>query len=230
MRPLKFEAARVHADGARALIGSSTRGKIMKRTLIAIAGMILLSIGTASAAPSLTITNLPAVSVTAYGLDRQEFALQTTILSVDPVKNTITIRGPEGQEETVEVGAEARKLGNLKPGDQMDTRYLRAVALQILPADSDKPSVDYSTSTTSNDDSGISVVDSHYTETVTTALSAIDMARDTVTLTGADGHKRIIDVRQLDKRDDFAKLKVGDLVRVTYMEALAISLDTNSAR
>jgi len=199
----------------------------MKHPFIAVAGLLLLSIGTASAAP---ITDLPGVSVTAYGLDRQEIALQTTILNVDPVQNTVTIRGPEGREETIEVGAQARGLDRLQAGDQVDTHYLRAVALQILPANSDKPGVEYSGSTTSNHDTGISVVESHYTETVTTTLSAIDMAHDTVTLTGADGHKRVIDVRQLDKRDDFSKLKVGDMVRVTYVEALAISLDPERAR
>jgi hypothetical protein len=202
---------------------------LITRTLIAVAGLGLLSIGTASAAP-LAITDLPGVSVTAYGLGRQEIALQTTILNVDPVKNTVTVRGPEGREETIEVGAEARKLDNLNPGDQVDANYLRAVALQILPANSDKPGVEYSGTTTTNHDSGVSVVESHYTETVTTTLSAIDMAHDTVTLTGADGHKRIIDVRELDKRDDFAKLKVGDMVRVTYVEALAISLDPKRDR
>jgi len=202
----------------------------MKRTLTAIAGLALLSISTAWAAPSLDVTDLPGVSVTAYGLDRQEIALQTTILNVDPVKNTVTIRSPEGQQETIRVGAAARRLDNLQPGDQVDAHYLRATALQILPANSDHPGIEYSGSTTASGDAGDSVVQSHYSETVTTTLSAIDMTHDTVTLTSADGNTRIIDVRDLDKRDDFAKLKVGDLVRVTYVEALAVSLDPKRAR
>lgn len=202
----------------------------MKRTLIAVASMTLLSISTAWATPSFAVTDLPGVSVTAYGLDRQEIALETTILNVDPIKNTVTVRGPEGREETVEVGADIRKRDKLKPGDQVDTHYLRAIALQVLPAQSDQPGIEYSGGTNASNDADNSVIQSHYTETVTTTLSAIDMVHDTVTLTGADGHARIIDVRELDKRDDFAKLKVGDLVRVTYVEALAISLDPKRAR
>jgi hypothetical protein len=225
MCPLKFEAAREWRTSHGFLLVQQHEEKIMKRTLIAFAAIALLSVSTAWAAPNIVVTDLPAVSVTAYTLERQDIALQATILQVDPVKNTITLQGPQGREETVQVGADARKLDQLKPGAQVDTHYVRAVTLQVLPANSDQPGVEYSGSTTAMHDADDSVIQSHYTETVTTTLSAIDMANDKVTLTGADGYARVVDVRELDKHADFAKYKVGDLVRVTYVEELAISLE-----
>jgi hypothetical protein len=60
---------------------------------------------------------------------------------------------------------------------------------------------------------------------VTAVLSAVDVARHTVTLIGADGHKRIVDIHQLKQRDTADKLKPGELVRITFVEAVAISLD-----
>lgn len=202
----------------------------MKRTMIALLCMASLSIGTAWASPSLAITDLPAVSVTAYGLERQQVTTETTILNVDPIKNTITITGPDQKAETVEVGANAHKLDGLKPGDRLDTHYLRAVALQVMPANSAELGVEYSGGTTATDDADGSFIQTHYAENVTAKLSAIDMAGGTVTLTGDDGYSRIVDVANLHKRDDVSKLKVGDLVSVTYVEELAISLDPKQAR
>jgi hypothetical protein len=118
----------------------------------------------------------------------------------------------------------------LKPGDKVNTHYLRAVALQLLPVGDGEPGVEYSGSTGATDDAGLAIFQSHHTETVTTVLSAIDAAHNTITLVGADGHKRIIDVHQLKQRNQLSKLKAGDLVRVTFVEAAAISLDPNNER
>ncbi|RDS81138.1 hypothetical protein DWU98_11380 [Dyella monticola] len=202
----------------------------MKRTLIALLCTALLPIGAAWSSPSLAIADLPAVSVTAYGLERQQVTTETTILNVDPIKNTITITGPDQHAETVEVRADARKLDRLKPGDRVDTHYLRAVALQVMPANSAKPGVEYSGGTEATNEGNGSFIQTHYTENVTATLSAMDMANGTVTLTGDDGYSRIVDVGNLHKREDVSKLKVGDLVSVTYVEELAISLDPKQAR
>jgi propanediol utilization protein len=168
---------------------------------------------------------LPAVTVNAYELERQDIALQTTIVQVDRANNTITVKGPEGQEETLEVSGRVRDLTELKVGDKVTAHYMRAVALQLLPADDGKPGVEYSGSAGATDDAEGAIFQSRHTETVTATLSAINVARNTITLTGADGHKRIIDVHQLKQRNQLGDLKAGDLVRVTYVDAAAISLD-----
>jgi hypothetical protein len=173
-------------------------------------------------------TVLPATTVNAYELERQDITLQTTVVQVDQANRTVTLKGPEGKEETIEVGDNVRDLSELKPGDKIISHYLRAVALQLLPADGGAPGVEYSGGTGGTDDAGRAAFHSHHTETVTTVLSAIDVAHNTVTLQGADGHKRIIDVHQLKQRGQLDKLKAGDLVRVTFVEASAISLDPKS--
>lgn len=188
-------------------------------------GLALLCMGGACSSAMAAPITLPAVTVNAYELERQDIALQTTIVQVDQAKRTITFKGPEGEEETIEVSGSLRDLSDLKPGDKVVARYLRAVALQLLPADGDEPGVEYSGSTSATDDAGRATFQSHHTETVTTVLAAIDMAHNTVTLVGADGHKRIVDVHQLKQRNQLSKLKAGDVVRVTYAEATAISLD-----
>jgi hypothetical protein len=200
--------------------------KFMKHaSLVFTAGMALLCVGAVGSSAIATPAMLPQVTVNAFELERQEIALQTTIVEVDKANKTVTVKGPEGQEETVKVSGSVRDLSDLKPGDTVTTHYLRAVALQLLPANDGEPGVEYSGGAGATADAGDALFQSHHTETVTAVLSAVDVARHTVTLIGADGHKRIVDIHQLKQRDTADKLKPGELVRITFVEAVAISLD-----
>jgi hypothetical protein len=57
--------------------------------------------------------------------------------------------------------------------------------------------------------------------TLTTTITAIDLADDTVTLRGPEGRSRTIKVRE---PADLRKVQVGDLVDITYSEAVAIAV------
>ena len=57
--------------------------------------------------------------------------------------------------------------------------------------------------------------------TLTTTITAIDLANGTVTLTGPQGNSRTI---KAANPDNLRKVQVGDLVEITYSEALAVSV------
>ena len=57
--------------------------------------------------------------------------------------------------------------------------------------------------------------------TLTTTITAIDTANGTVTLTGPQGNSRTI---KAANPDNLKKVQVGDLVEITYSEALAVSV------
>jgi hypothetical protein len=58
--------------------------------------------------------------------------------------------------------------------------------------------------------------------TVTATVTAIDTKAGTVTVKGPQGGERTVKARD---PKNLAKIKVGDLVEITYTEALAIALD-----
>jgi hypothetical protein len=60
--------------------------------------------------------------------------------------------------------------------------------------------------------------------TVTSKLSAVDLKNHTVTLTGPDGKERTIEVKNPERQAQLSKLKVGDMVVATYVEALAVTV------
>jgi hypothetical protein len=59
------------------------------------------------------------------------------------------------------------------------------------------------------------------TVTVTTTITAIDLANGTVTLTGPGGDSQTIKARD---PANLKKVQVGDLVEITYSEAVAVAV------
>jgi hypothetical protein len=170
------------------------------------------------------VAHSSTVSTTAHEMAREESTLTATVVSVDPQAHSVTLRGPNGKEITVEAGPEVHNFNQLKPGDVVTTHYLRAVALQLLPADSAEPGVEYERGPSSADKGDKPGMEASHAVTVTTELTDVDVEHHTVTLTGADGHQRTVEVRDPERRAMLAKLKVGEMVRITYMEAMAVTV------
>ena len=57
--------------------------------------------------------------------------------------------------------------------------------------------------------------------TVTTTVTAVDLPNGTVTLTGPRGHAQTVKAANMA---NLRKVQVGDLVDITYTEALAIEV------
>lgn len=165
-----------------------------------------------------------AVSSTASELHREDRTLTATVLSVDQANRLVTLRGPKGKEVTIQAGPEVQNLGQLKAGDQVTTHYQSALAVQIMPAHSAHEGVDVQSGAASAAPGQKPGLKAGSAVTVTSKLTAVDLKNHTVTLTGADGKERVIEVKDPERQKQLGKLKVGDMVVMTYVEALAISV------
>lgn len=175
------------------------------------------------------VAHSSTVSTTAHEMAREETTLTATVVSVDPKAHFVTLRDPNGKETTIEAGPGIHNLDQLKPGDVVTTHYLRAVALQLLPADSAETGVEYEGGSSSADKGEKPAMEANHAVTVTTELTDIDIEHHTVTLTGSDGKQRTVEVKDPERRAMLAKLKVGELVRITYMEAVAVTVAPKAA-
>jgi hypothetical protein len=84
----------------------------------------------AKGAPTMT-----SKAVQRGGVTAMQSTVTSRIISVDPSKNTLTIRGPQGAEHTLKVedpGLQGR-LKQIKPGENFDVTYTQAVAVSIAP-------------------------------------------------------------------------------------------------
>ena len=185
---------------------------------IAIAMAPLASLHAQSAAQQAPVT------ATAHELSNETETVTATVVKIDQKNRLVTLRRPAGKEATIKVGPEARNFDQLKVGDQVTITYQHALALELLPADAAQAGTEVEGSVTRAEKGQSPGGTAEQAVTVTAKLTAVDLKQHTVTLTGADGQPRVIEVTDPARQARLSSLKVGDMVRISYIEALAIKV------
>jgi hypothetical protein len=142
-----------------------------------------------------------------------------TVDAVDKEKGTVTLKGPQGRTVTVEVKDKA-KLDAINVGDPVVANYVEAVAISLSKQGA--PGVTTQETRLSSKPGETPAGGVGREITVTAAITAIDKKAKTVTIKGPEGRTETIKARDPKNLD---RVKVGDMVDITYMQALAISLD-----
>jgi len=164
------------------------------------------------------------VNSTVHELGREDRTITATVVSVDQATRMVTLKGPKGKEVTIQAGPEVQNLDQVKAGDQVTAHYQAAVAVQVMPAESAKEGVDYQGGQATAPKGSEPGLKAGQAVTVTSKLAAVDLKHHTVTLAGPDGKERTIEVKDPARQAQLSKLKVGDMVVATYVEALAITV------
>jgi Cu/Ag efflux protein CusF len=174
--------------------------------------MVAQAAGSGAAKPSKT----EARTVTLHG----------TVEAVDKENRTITIKGSRGRTLVLAV-QDPQKLEVVKVGDPVIAKYYESLAIQVrkpgeaMPGAAAKESV---VSSKPGETPGGAV---ERQVTVTVTITAIDTKAHTVTVKGPQGNVETVKVRD---PKNLTGVKVGDLVELTYTQALAIALDKPAAK
>jgi hypothetical protein len=151
-----------------------------------------------------------------------------TVTAIDVKKRLVTLKGPKGGIETVEVSPDVRNLEQVKVGDKLVVRYYESMGAALRPKGSPAPdlhAVD-STAAAARAPTGTKPAAAVGTTTTTTVLvQSVDNKNHTVTFSGPDTLVRTVHVKDPKAREFAAKLKKGDQVDLTYTEALAVSVE-----
>jgi hypothetical protein len=148
--------------------------------------------------------------------------LQATVTAIDLNTRMVTLRGPEGNETTIHVDERARNLPQVKVGDVVKVAYVEALAWQVKKSKKGAPTAEAEVAgarTKPGEKPGGAVAQR---VTITASIEAIDLANGTVTLKGPEGNTRTIKARN---PANLKKVKVGDLVDITYTEAVALKVE-----
>jgi Cu/Ag efflux protein CusF len=171
----------------------------------------------------MTLALLAGCAATQKPSGRMEDVVEAraTVTAIDLPQRRVTLKDKRGEETVIEVSQEVRNLDQVKVGDEVVVSYTEAVAWQVKAAGEGAPGVSEATDVTRakpGEKPGGTV---GRAVTVTTTITGIDLAHDTVTLTGPGGRSQTIKVRD---PANLRKVKVGDLVDITYSEAVAIAV------
>jgi len=201
----------------------------MKRVLIpAIASMaacLALALPGTAAAQAAEPATASTVHGRAFELARHEETQSATVTNVDQQSRFVTLRGEKGDEFTIEAGPEVRNFAQIRNGDVVTVTYQAATALELLPAGSGaSPSIETESDIARAPRGARPGGEAGQSISITSRITALDMATHTVTLTGPDRKQRKIEVTDPTRQARMSQLKVGDLVRMTYVEGVAVQV------
>jgi hypothetical protein len=167
----------------------------------------------------------PAKETAATPLYESERTVTTvaTVVSVDPDHRKITLKGPHGNTFTCSVDERVRNLQNVKEGDQVALTYQEASAVKVVKK-AEKAERDEVLIQAPEGEKPRGAIAGQ--TTMTAEIVGLDKAKGTITLKDQDGDVTTVAVRHPER---LAGLKVGDLLWISYSEALAVSVEPAAA-
>lgn len=149
-----------------------------------------------------------------------------TVAAVDKENRTITLKGPQGRTVTLEV-KDPSKLDAVKVGDPVVASYVEAVAIQVKKAGTVQPGITTQETRVSSKPGETPAGAIGREVTVTGTITAVDKKAQTVTIKGPRGNQETVKVKDPKNLEG---VKAGDMVELTYAQALAVSLDRPPAK
>jgi len=146
-------------------------------------------------------------------------SIVATVVAVDAEHRKITLKGPQGNAITCSVDERVRNLSQVKEGDQVSLTYQEAAAVKIVKkaekAERDEVLIQ---APEGGKPKGVRAEQT----TMTAEIVGIDKAKGLLTLKGQSGEVRTVAVRHPER---LAGVKVGDLLWISYSEAIAVSVE-----
>jgi hypothetical protein len=150
----------------------------------------------------------------------ESMTLTGTVESIDLAKRIVVLKGADGKTASFVVPASIQNLDKVKAGDTVTTTYVSSIAAEIL-----KPGEERGPAAVSSAKQGGGEVLSTNQVSEVVKVDSIDLAANSITLTGPRGNTRTVKVKRPDLQAKLKELKPGDEIQITYTEAMAISVE-----
>jgi len=206
------------------------RRHAMKRMLSGV-GVCALALGlvgcagTRAAKPEAAVRETPPAQVAeppSGTVEQSMVSVRATVEAVNLKKRLVTLRKPDGGLVTIEAGEEVRNLPQVKKGDHVVATYYEAIAYAVRRPGEAAPGVTVA-ETVERAKPGEKPAGAGVREvTITATIEAIDKKKPSVTLKGPGG--KVVTVVPREPKN-LERVAVGDLVDITYTEAVAISVE-----
>ena len=146
-----------------------------------------------------------------------------TVESIDLATRMVGIVGPEGNSLVLQAGEQVRNLDQVRVGDKVTIEYYEGLAAAINPSASrNEVKVAEALVRSATGERPAGAAGDVITATVT--IEYVDTLRHVVRFKGPLGKTRVVKVMKPEFRTLLKNLNPGDLVELTYFEALADSV------
>lgn len=175
----------------------------------------------AMAAPAAVAAKPAPTPVLSGTVAENTVTVTATVLAINQKTRMVTLKGPQGKSTTIHVDDSVQNLAQVKKGDQVVVTYYESLAYDVMRAGDAKRGITVAGVSGSAQPGALPAGVGARAITATAKIKAIDKKNQTVTLKGPNGKMKTVKVKDATKLD---QVKVGDLVQITYTEALAIAV------
>lgn len=187
----------------------------MKKKLILMFAALLVSL-TLQAGDEVAATEKPSFSAT------QKVQLTTVVEAVDREARTVTLKGPQGNTRTLQARADSNNIDQIEVGDLVNVEYVQNMSIEVFANDGMEPGAGVMGATATNKEGETPGVMEMQTTVVTAIVEDINIEANTFKLRWPEGE--IMEYEAQDP-ENLKKADVGDLVVVTYTQAIALYMN-----
>ena len=162
----------------------------------------------------------PSISAT------QTVKITAVVEAIDLETRQVTLRGPEGNSRTITVSEDARNLDQVAPGDTVNAEYLQNLTIEVFANDGMAPGAGSMSAVKRASEGEMPGMTAMDTTIVTATVEAIDIEANTFKLKWPEGIVKDDVARDPEK---LKKADVGNLVVVSYTEAIAVVVEETSS-
>jgi len=145
-----------------------------------------------------------------------------TVLAIDHQTRMVTLLKSNGERVHFRVSDEVRNLPQVKKGDQVNVTYYESIALHLRKRGRGRMGVTVDEDAARAEPGQLPAGAVAQETTVTSKVVGIDRRNQTATLLLPSKERITFPVQDPSRLD---RVKVGDLVKLTYREALAIAVE-----
>ena len=149
--------------------------------------------------------------------------INAEVVAVDHDTRLLVLRGPEGNELLTRAGPEVRNFAQVQVGDVLSVAFYTGYTVAMAKPGSAGVDVEVASSRRPEGDRPGAAAGMTTRSTVEILSVAADGSA--VSFRDSEGRMQSIDVVREDSRAFARKLRRGDMVDLTYTEAVAISVD-----
>lgn len=149
------------------------------------------------------------------------------VTAIDRATRSVMLENAAGDTRTIGVPPDMTSFDTLKVGDHVDVDYYESIGLALMPPGTRSSMTDSATGGRAAP--GVFAAGREITANV--AVISVDEVMNRVTFKGPKGNVRTVTVYDPAMQKRLATLQPGQMVQITYREAIAASIQpTGSAR
>ena len=192
----------------------------MRKLITVISALLLVSsAAVAVAGTEEGMVEKPSISTS------QTTVVTAVVEAINHETRAVTLRGPEGEVHSFVVGEAAQNLDQVNVGDTVVAEYVQSMTIDVVDGDGSAPgagALAIAERAEKGATPGMAAIDA---VVVTATLEEINLEANTFKLKGPEGN--IKEYQAVDP-ENLKKVKVGDIVVMTYTESVGLSVEKST--